>query len=51
MDSPLIGGFVEKQQEVVSLAWSGKTTGGLASHSDCHEKIKIMSDEDVFYKT
>jgi hypothetical protein len=38
METPLIGGFVEKQHErKKSTAWSGKTTEGLASPSDCHK--------------
>jgi hypothetical protein len=48
MESPLIGGFVEKQHEIKSPAWSGKTTEGLAIPSDCHKTAKIISDEDVF---
>jgi hypothetical protein len=30
------------------MAWSGKTTEGLASLSVCHKTAKIMSSEDVF---
>jgi hypothetical protein len=47
MESPLIEVFVEKQYEIKSPAWSGKTTEGLASPSDCHKTAKIMSDENV----
>jgi hypothetical protein len=47
MESPLIEGFVEKQYEIKSTAWSGKTTEGLASPSDCHKTPKIISDEDA----
>jgi hypothetical protein len=47
MESPLIGGFVEKQHEIKSPAWSGKTTEGLASSSDSHKTVKIMFDEDA----
>jgi hypothetical protein len=31
MESPLIGGLVEKQHEIKSPAWSGKMADGLAS--------------------
>jgi hypothetical protein len=37
MESPLIGGFVEKQHEITTPAWSGKTTESLASPSDFHK--------------
>ena len=47
VETPLIGGFVKKQHEIKSPAWSGKTTEGLASPSDCHKKAKIMSDKDA----
>jgi hypothetical protein len=47
IESPLIKCVVEKQYEIKSPAWSGKTTEGLASPSDCHKTAKIMSDEDV----
>ena len=40
-----IGGFVEKQHEMKSPAWNGKTTESLASPSDYHRTAKIMSDE------
>jgi hypothetical protein len=43
MECPLIGGFVEKQHEIKSPAWSGKSTESLASLSDCHKIAKIMS--------
>jgi len=37
MESPQIGGFVERHYEIKSPAWSGKTTDGLlASPLDCH---------------
>jgi hypothetical protein len=36
MENPLIGGFVEKQHEIKSPAWSKQTTEGLSSPSDCH---------------
>jgi hypothetical protein len=42
---PAIGGFVENQNEIISPAWSGKTTEGLASLSDCHKTAKLISDE------
>jgi hypothetical protein len=48
MGNPLIAGFVEIQHEIKSPAWSGKTTEGQASPSDCHNTAKKMSDEDVF---
>jgi hypothetical protein len=47
IESPLIKSVVEKQYEIKSPAWSGKTTEGLASPSDCHKAAKIMSDEDA----
>jgi hypothetical protein len=48
MESPPIGGFVENQHEKKIPAWSGKTTEGLASPSDCHKTAKMKSDENVF---
>jgi hypothetical protein len=45
--NPLIGSFVEKQHEIISPAWSGKTTEGLASPPDCHKAAKIMSYQDA----
>jgi hypothetical protein len=45
------GGFVEKQLEIRSPAWSGKTTDGIASPLHCHKKAKEMSYEDVSYTT
>jgi hypothetical protein len=42
---PLIGGFVEKQHEIKSTAWSGKTTECLVSPSDCDKTAKIMTDK------
>jgi hypothetical protein len=50
MESSLIGGCVEKQHEIKSPVWTGKTTEG-ASPSDCHKTAKIMYDEDVLYTT
>jgi hypothetical protein len=47
METPLIGGFVEKQHEIISSAWSGKMTEGLASLSDCPKAAKIMPYEDA----
>jgi hypothetical protein len=44
MESPLVGGFVEKQHEIRSPALSGKTTESLASPSDCHKTAKIMPE-------
>ena len=46
----LIGAFVEKQHEIISPAWSGKTTEGLASPSDCHETAKRMSYKMLYEK-
>jgi hypothetical protein len=51
MEPPLIEGSVEKQYEIRSPAWSGETTEGLASPSDCHKTAKIMSDEDALLTT
>jgi hypothetical protein len=45
MEPPLIGGFVEKQYEIKSPVWSGKTTEGLDSPSGCNKTAKITSDE------
>jgi hypothetical protein len=48
MESPLIGGFVEGQQEIKSPVWSGKTADGLlASPLDCHKTAKMMPYEDA----
>jgi len=47
MGNPLIAGFVETQHEPNTWGWSGKTTEGKASPSDCQNTAKIMSDEDV----
>jgi hypothetical protein len=44
MENSLIGVFVEKQNEIKSPVWSGISTEGLASPSDCHKTAKIMSD-------
>jgi hypothetical protein len=46
MENPLITGFVEIQHEPKPWAWSGKTTEGQASPSDCHKTAKMMSDEE-----
>jgi hypothetical protein len=46
MENPLIAGFVEIQHEPKTWAWSGKTTEGQASPSDCHKTAKMMSDEE-----
>jgi len=46
MGNPLIADFVEIQHELKTWAWSGKTTEGQASPSDCHKSAKIMSDEE-----
>jgi hypothetical protein len=54
MEKLLIAGFVEKQHETNTLAWSGKTTEGQDSPSDCHKTAKIMpdnTDEDFLVKT
>jgi hypothetical protein len=47
MGNPLIAVIVEGQHEIKSPAWSGKTTEGQASPSDCRNTAKIMSDEDA----
>jgi hypothetical protein len=41
MESPIIEGFVDKQYEIKSPAWSGKTTEGLAGLPDCHKAVKM----------
>ena len=46
VENPLIAGFVEIQHESKPWAWSGKTTEGQASPSDCHKTAKMMSDEN-----
>jgi hypothetical protein len=51
MESPLIGGFVEKQYEIKSPACSGQTTECLASPSDCHKTANIIYDEDFLWAT
>jgi hypothetical protein len=51
MGCPLIAGFVEIQHEPKKWAWSGETTESRASLSDCHNKARIMSDEDVVKAT
>jgi hypothetical protein len=40
-----------EKYEIKSPAWSGKTTEGQATPSDCHETAKIMPDEDFLSKT
>jgi hypothetical protein len=45
MENPLIAGFVEKQHKAKTWAWSGKTTEGQPSPSDCHKAAKVMSEE------
>jgi hypothetical protein len=47
MESPLIDVFFEKQYEIKSPAWSGKTIGGLAGPSDCQKKARTIFDEGV----
>jgi len=47
MENPLIVGFYEKQHEAKTWAWSGKTTEGQASPSDCHNLANVRSDEDA----
>jgi len=47
MKIPLIGGFVEKQHDIRSPAWSDKTAEGLASSSAFHKTAKMMSDGDI----
>jgi hypothetical protein len=47
MENPLIAGFVEVQHEPKTWAWSGKTTEGQASPSDCHLIARMMSDEKL----
>jgi hypothetical protein len=48
MEPPPIEGFVEKQCEIRSPAWSGETAEGQASTSDCHKTAKETSDENFF---
>jgi hypothetical protein len=50
METPLSGGFVEKQHEIKSPAWNDKTTEVLASPSDCHKTAKIMSMKTPYRK-
>ena len=45
MGNPLIAGFVKKQHEEKTWAWSGKTTEGQASPSDCDKAAKVMFEE------
>jgi hypothetical protein len=49
MGNPLIAGFVETQHEPNTWAWSGETTEGQASPSDCDNTAEKMSDEDALY--
>jgi hypothetical protein len=42
MENPLVAGVVEKQHEAKPWAWSGETTEGKASPSDCHETAKVV---------
>jgi len=51
MENPLIAGFAEIKHEPKTWAWSGKTTEGQASSSDCHKTAKMMSDEEFYYTT
>jgi len=51
MGNPLIAGFDEIQHEPKTLAWSGKTTEGQASPSDCHKTAKMMSDGEFLWTT
>jgi hypothetical protein len=51
MEMPLIEGIVEKKCEIKSPAWSGKTTEGQASPSDCHKTAKVISGEDLLFAT
>jgi hypothetical protein len=46
MENPIIAGFIEMQQELRTWAWSGKTTEGQSSPSDCHKPAKMISDEE-----
>jgi hypothetical protein len=46
MENPLMAGFVVIQHEPKTLAWSGKTTEGQASPSDCHKTAKMMYYEE-----
>jgi hypothetical protein len=48
MESCYIGGFVERQHEIKSPAWSGKTADGLlASPIDYHKTAKMKTYEDA----
>jgi hypothetical protein len=47
MGNPLIDGFIEIQYELKTWTWSGKTTEGQASPSDCNNTAKIMFDEGI----
>jgi hypothetical protein len=49
VENPLIAGFVERQYEAKTGAWSGKTTEGQANPSNCYKSAKIRYDEDITY--
>jgi len=51
MENPLIAGFVDKQHDTKTWAWSGKMTEGKASPFDCHETAKVMSEEYFLWAT
>ena len=44
----LIAGIVEIHHEIKSPAWSGKTTEGKASPSDCLKTANMISDEALY---
>jgi hypothetical protein len=45
--NPHIASSVEIQHEPITWAWSGKTTEGKASPTDCHNIAEILPDEDA----
>jgi hypothetical protein len=47
METPLIGGFVEKQHEIKVRRGTAKRLKSLVSPSDCHKTAKIMTGEDA----
>jgi hypothetical protein len=47
MENSIIAGFVEKQHEAKTWAWSGKTTEGQTSPSEWNNTAKIMPYEDT----
>jgi hypothetical protein len=47
MENPLTAGCVEIQHEPKTWAWSGNTTKGQASPSECHKTVKMMPDEEL----